>query len=119
MAPSVRGALDVRGIVGGGGAMAKVKDWGAFRAQCERLLRERTGEGVAAWNARTRGAKVADEADLRRWLGSRGVTGYAQSLLVMERFGYPDWFTASAGELIAAQYDGRPELREVYDAVVR
>jgi hypothetical protein len=28
------------------------------------------------------------------------VTGYAQQLLVMERFGYPDFLTVTADELI-------------------
>ena len=36
----------------------------------------------------------------------------------MERFGYPDFVLAS-DELIARQYADRPELRRVYDAVVR
>src|SRR5262249_53206674 len=31
-----------------------------------------------------------------------GVTGYPQSLLVMERFGYPDYYLASAQELVGA-----------------
>jgi Domain of unknown function (DUF5655) len=46
------------------------------------------------------------------------VTGYAQSLLVMERFGYPDFFVASADELINAQYADRPHPRPILDAII-
>src|SRR5439155_1312738 len=47
-----------------------------------------------------------------------GMTGYAQSLLVMERFGYPDFLIASADELIDGQYAGRPRLRPILDAII-
>jgi hypothetical protein len=47
-----------------------------------------------------------------------GGTGYAQSLLVMERFGYPDFFTASATELVDGQYADRPGLRPIYDTIL-
>jgi len=46
------------------------------------------------------------------------VTGYAQSLLVMERFGYPDFLVASADELIDGQYKDRPQLRPILDAIL-
>jgi hypothetical protein len=36
----------------------------------------------------------------------------------MERFGYPDFFTATADELVDAQYAAKPALRPIYDAVV-
>ena len=36
----------------------------------------------------------------------------------MERFGYPDFVTASADELIEAQYADRPHLRPIYEAIV-
>ena len=55
---------------------------------------------------------------MRAWLKEQGVTGYAENLLVMERFGYPDFLTASAGELIEGQYADRPHLRPIYDAIV-
>ncbi len=45
-------------------------------------------------------------------------TCYAQSLVVMERFGYPDFLTASAGQLIDHQYADRPALRPIFDAIV-
>lgn len=34
----------------------------------------------------------------------------------MERFGYPDFLTASADELVDGEYDDRPGLRPVHDA---
>jgi Family of unknown function (DUF5990)/Domain of unknown function (DUF5655) len=46
------------------------------------------------------------------------VTGYAQALLVWERFGYPDFLTADADELISGQYADRPRLRPVLDALL-
>ena len=44
-------------------------------------------------------------------LVGRTSSGYPQMLLVMERFGYPDFLLASADELIDGQYADRPELR--------
>jgi Domain of unknown function (DUF5655) len=37
---------------------------------------------------------------------------------VMERFGYPDFFLASADELIEGQYADRPQLRPIFDAII-
>jgi hypothetical protein len=45
------------------------------------------------------------------------VTGYPRQLLIMERFGYPDFLTASADELVDGQYDDRPGLRRVHGAL--
>jgi hypothetical protein len=59
-----------------------------------------------------------NEPSLRAWLAEQGVTGYPQSLLVMERFGYPDYYLASAEELIGAQYSDRPHLRPILDAII-
>jgi hypothetical protein len=39
-------------------------------------------------------------------------------MLVMERFGYPDFLLASAAELIDGPYRDRPNLRPVFDAVI-
>jgi predicted transport protein len=39
-------------------------------------------------------------------------------MLVMERFGYPDFMLASADALIDGQYADRPNLRPIYDAIV-
>ena len=54
-----------------------------------RLLKERTGEDVETWNQRIAREGFADEQPLRAWLAEQGITGYAQSRLVRERFGYP------------------------------
>lgn len=89
-----------------------------MRELSARLLRERTGEGVEAWNQRIRREGFADEPALRSWLAEQGVNGYAQSLLVMERFGYPDFLLASADELVQGQYADRPQLRPICDAII-
>src|SRR5216117_1474157 len=89
-----------------------------MREMSARLLKERTGSGVDAWNRRIRKERLGNEADLRTWLTKQGVTGYAQSLLVMERFGYPDFLVASADELIKGQYKDRPQLRPILDAIL-
>src|SRR5215217_6894851 len=94
------------------------RDWSANKKMWERILETRTGEGVAEWMQRIKLARLSNEASLREWLGARGVTGYAQALLVMERFGYPDFLVASADQLIGAQYADRPQLRAIFDAVV-
>lgn len=60
----------------------------------------------------------SDEASLRAWLTEQGVTGYPQRLLVWERFGYPDYLTASVVDLIEGQYADRPHLRPVLDALL-
>ena len=99
--------------------MAKVRDWQGMRAMFERLLEERTGTGVATWNLRIKKERLHDEKSVRAWLTKQGVTGYAQTLLVMERFGYPDFLTATADELIDGQYADRPHLRPIFDAVVK
>jgi len=99
--------------------VAKVRDWQGMRAMFERLLEERTGTGVATWNLRIKKERLDDEKSVRAWLTKQGVTGYAQTLLVMERFGYPDFLTATADELIDGQYADRPHLRPIFDAVVK
>jgi hypothetical protein len=97
---------------------APVRSWREIREWSARLLADRTGEDVAAWNRRVAEAGLADEPSLRAWLAGQGVTGYAQALLVWERFGYPDFLTADADELINGQYADRPQLRPVLDAVL-
>lgn len=98
--------------------MTEVRDWKGMRDVSARLLQERTGDDLATWNQRIAEHSFPDEEALRAWLAEQGVTGYAQGLLVMERFGYPDWYQASAGDLIDAQYADRPQLRPIYDAIV-
>ncbi|MEU4449107.1 DUF5655 domain-containing protein [Actinosynnema sp. NPDC050801] len=82
------------------------------------LLRRGTGEGVPEWNRRVLSSGFDNERDLRVWLSGQGVTGYPQMLLVMERFGYPEFMSGSAGELVDAQYADRPELRPILDRLL-
>jgi hypothetical protein len=89
-----------------------------MRAGIEARLLDRTGADVATWSARVREAGPATEPEVRAWLAERGVTGYGQMVLVMERFGYPDFLTATADELVDGQYADRPALRPVYDAAL-
>ena len=88
-----------------------------MREQEIRWLMERTGEGLEAWNARVRAHDPADETALRAWLAEQGVTGYPAMLLVMERYGYPDYLQASADELVDGQYADRPGLRPILDTI--
>ena len=94
------------------------RSWQEMREQEIRWLVERTGEGLEIWNARVRESGAADEASLRAWLAERGVTGYPAMLLVMERFGYPDYLRATADELIDGQYADRPHLRPILDTIL-
>jgi len=98
--------------------MPQTRDWQGMKAMSARLLEERTGADVDTWNQRIKAQGFADEQQLRAWLAAQGVAGYAQSLLVMERFGYPDFLLASADELIEGQYADRPQLRPIFDAIV-
>src|SRR2546426_6543136 len=98
--------------------MAKTRDWQGMKDMSARLLKERTGEGVETWNRRINRERLGDEESLRVWLTKQGVTGYAQSLLVMERFGYPDFLLATADELIDGQYADRAQLRPIFDALI-
>jgi Family of unknown function (DUF5990)/Domain of unknown function (DUF5655) len=97
---------------------APPKSWQEVTEWSARLLADRTGQDVAAWNRRVADTGIADEPSLRAWLTGQGVTGCAQALLVWERFGYPDFLTADADELIAGQYADRPTLRPILDAVL-
>jgi len=83
-----------------------------------RVLEQSTGENLETWNKRIQDAQIGDQQSLRLWLETQGVTGYAQSLLVMERFGYPDFISASAEDLIDGQYEDRPQLRPIFDAIM-
>src|SRR6185503_13909301 len=98
--------------------MAQIRDWQSMKDMSARLLRERTGLDVTTWNERIRAQSFKDEKALRAWLDQQGVTGYAQNLLVMERFGYPDFMQASAQELIEGQYADRPQLRPIFEAIL-
>jgi hypothetical protein len=98
--------------------MGSILDWSRNREMWIRVLEKQTGEGLEHWNQRIRKEKLKDEKALRAWLKKQGVSGYAEGLLVMERFGYPDFLTASADELIDGQYADRPHLRPIYDAII-
>src|SRR3989449_5979977 len=98
--------------------MAKTRDWQGVKDMAVGILKERTGEGVETWNRRIQRERLDDEESLRLWLTKQGVTGYAQSLLVMERFGYPDFLLATADELIDGQYADRAQLRPIFDALI-
>ena len=98
--------------------MVQIRAWQSMKDMSARLLQERTGMDVAAWNQRIRDEHLNDEQALRAWLTEQGVTGYAQSLVVWERFGYPDFLQSSADELIQGQYSDRPQLRPIFEAIV-
>jgi len=98
--------------------MPQVRDWQGMRDMSARRLKERTGDDLDTWNRRIKGQGFASEESLRPWLTKEGVTGYAQTLLVMEQFGYPDFLLASADELVDGQYADRPQLRPIYHAII-
>jgi hypothetical protein len=98
--------------------MAGIKTWEAMRERSERLLVQRTGEDLAEWSRRVLESGIDGEPELRAWLNERGVTGYGQMLVVMERFGYPDFLSASADELIDGQYADRESLRPIMERVL-
>ncbi len=98
--------------------MAEMRDWQGMNAMMARLLLERTGEDLETWNGRIESQDFKDEASLRAWLTEHGVTGYAQSVLVMEQFGYPDFMLASADELIEEQYADRLQLRPIFEGLI-
>ena len=98
--------------------MNETRDWQGMKQMSARLLQERTGANVEAWKKRMEQKTFNDEQQLRAWLSAQGVTGYPQSLLVMERFGYPDFMLASADELIEGQYADRSQLRPILDAIL-
>jgi hypothetical protein len=94
------------------------RSWQEMHEQQIKWLVERTGESLDVWNERVRDTGIADEHALRTWLKERGVTGYPQMLLVMERFGYPDYLEATADDLVEGQYADRQDLRPILDAVL-
>jgi hypothetical protein len=98
--------------------MTTTRDWGHYREMWVRVLKKQTGKDLGHWNARIARKKLADAQSLRDWLSAEGVTGYARQLLVMEHFGYPDFVTTPADELIDGQYADRPHLRPIYEAIV-
>ena len=98
--------------------VSETRDWRTMVEQSARLLETSTGAGVTEWVLRIRTAGLGTEMELRAWLEERGVQGYPAQLLVFETFGYPDFMTATATELIDDQYADRRELRPILDRVV-
>ena len=98
--------------------MTQTRDWQRNRDMWVRVLERQTGAGVDEWNRRIEHAALRDDSAVREWLSREGVKGYALTLLVMERFGYPDFLLASADQLIDRQYADRPNLRPIFDALV-
>ena len=82
------------------------------------LLQRQTGQGLEFWNARVLDSGAATEPALRDWLTAQGVTGYPRMLLVMERFGYPEFLLATSDELLDGQYADRPHLRPILDRLL-
>jgi Domain of unknown function (DUF5655) len=96
-----------------------VQTWEAMRTSIEERLVRQTGHDVAWWDTQVaEHSGATDEASLREWLTAHRVTGYQQMLLVMERFGYPDYLRASAQELLDHQYKDRSQLRPILDTVM-
>jgi hypothetical protein len=98
--------------------MTTTRDWSHARDMWIRVLKKQTGKDLDYWNAVIKKKKFADERRLQEWLAEQGATGYAKQLLVMEHFGYPDFVTSSADELIENQYADRQHLRPIYEAIV-
>ena len=98
--------------------MTTTRDWSHNRDTWIQVLKKQTGKDLAYWNARIKKKKFADAQHLKEWLAEQDVTGYAEQLLVMEHFGYPDFFSSSADELIDGQYADRQHLRPIYEAIV-
>ena len=99
--------------------MPEMRTWQAMRDQITGQLERQTGEGVEAWNRRIKAVGPVDEPALRAWLKEEhDLTGYPAMLLAWETFGYPAFLTATADELVDAQYADRPDLRPIFDAVM-
>jgi hypothetical protein len=92
--------------------------WEEMRTRSLGLLERGTGRSLADWNGEIAGIGFDAEPELREWLEERGVSGYAQAVLVWERFGYPAFMTASSDQLVSGQYHDRPLLRPILDALL-
>ncbi len=99
--------------------MTTILDWNSNRDMWIRVLSAQSDIGLAKWNSTIQALKPENEESLRRWLKTKGISGYAENLLVMEYFGYPDFLNATASELIDAQYADRQHLRPIYDAIIQ
>jgi hypothetical protein len=98
--------------------MVDAKDWREMHEWSAQLLRRQTGQDVEEWNRRIRDTGITSRDELQMWLKTRSINGYAQQLLIMERFGYPEFLLQTAEELLAGQFADRQHLRPVFDEVI-
>ncbi len=98
--------------------MTKVLDWNSNRDMWIRVLKKQTDKDIEYWIKRIDSEDIKNKDGLRTWLTEQGVTGYAANLLVMERFGYPDWVSATADELVKGQYADRLHLQPIYNEII-
>jgi hypothetical protein len=98
--------------------VSAAKSWREMHEWSAQLLERQTGAGVGEWSRRIRETGIDSRDSLQTWLKERDINGYAQQLLIMERFGYPEFLVASAEELIDGQYADRPVLRPILDRVL-
>jgi Domain of unknown function (DUF5655) len=98
--------------------MSTTRDWSHNREMWVRVLEKQTGKNLDYWNVRIKKRRFADAHHLREWLAGQDISGYAEQLLVMEHFGYPDFLSSSADELVDRQYADREHLRPVYESIV-
>jgi hypothetical protein len=101
-----------------GGNMSYTHSWKAMFDDYSNRLKQQTGEDLATWNARILDQAPDEESGVRAWLDERGIHGYLQMLLVMERFGYPDYLQTPDDELIDNQFLDRPHLRPIFDRLI-
>ncbi|SMC60445.1 DUF5655 domain-containing protein [Kibdelosporangium aridum] len=98
--------------------MVDAKDWREMHEWSAQLLKRQTGHGVEDWNVRIKETGITSRDELQQWLKTRNINGYAQQLLIMERFGYPDFLLKTAEELVADQFADREHLRPVFNEVI-
>jgi Domain of unknown function (DUF5655) len=98
--------------------MVDAKDWREMHEWSAQLLKRQTGHGIEDWNARIRDTGITSSDELQLWLKTRNINGYAQQLLIMERFGYPEFMLKTAEELVAEQFADREHLRPVFNEVI-
>src|SRR5687768_1252546 len=95
------------------------RDWQRNRDLWVRVLEKKTGESLAVWNKRVAAKRCKDADALKAWLAEQGVIGYGRTILIWERFGYSDYFTTESHKLVDDQYADRPQLRPIYDAIIK
>jgi hypothetical protein len=98
--------------------MVDAKDWREMHEWSVQLLRRQTGQTVEDWNRRVRETGIDSRDALQQWLVRHDINGYAQQLLIMERFGYPDLLVKTAEELVDDQFADREHLRPVFNEVI-